>query len=64
MHDPRTFWLTVTNIVLGLLVVALVVGVATGTLCELFDRWKKRRTSEADLDREVRELYGKPAGPK
>jgi hypothetical protein len=35
MSDPRTIWLVATNIALGAAVVLLILGVVTGTLCEL-----------------------------
>jgi len=58
MDDPRTFWLIVTNVILGLAVVLAVLGVVTGTLCELVAHWKKRRDVGAELDRDMRHFFG------
>jgi putative effector of murein hydrolase LrgA (UPF0299 family) len=58
MRDPRTLLLIVTNIVLGLLVVGFVVAIATGWLCEMVAKWKKRRSVSAELDRYEDQLFG------
>jgi hypothetical protein len=58
MHDPRAFWLTVTNIVLGLAVALAIVGVLTGTLCDMVANWKKRRRLNSELDRDMQHLFG------
>jgi hypothetical protein len=58
MDDPRTFWLIVTNIILGIAVLLAVIGVLTGTLCELMADWKKRRNIGAELDRDLRNVFG------
>lgn len=60
MSDPRTFWLTITNIVLGGLVIALVVGIATGTLCEIVAKLRRRHSMENELERDMRRLFGSP----
>lgn len=54
----QTFWLTVTNIVLGLAVVLLTLGVCCGVLCEFVGRIKRRREMRRELDRELRQLLG------
>jgi uncharacterized membrane-anchored protein YhcB (DUF1043 family) len=64
MHDPRTFWLTVTNIALGVAVVVLVVGIATGTLCEIVAKWRKRSSLDAELDRNMHRLFDASRGRK
>lgn len=53
MNDPSTYWLTFTNIALGLIVLVCCVAVAVGVLQELAIRRKRRA---ADLDREVADL--------
>jgi len=53
----ETFWLTVANIVLAAAVIAAVAGVATGVLCELVGKWKKRHAEYAELDRDMKELF-------
>lgn len=57
MHDPRTFWLIVTNIVLGLAVVGLVLGVMTGIVCELVAKWRQRHTMSDELDEDMRRMF-------
>jgi hypothetical protein len=53
MDDPKTFWLTLTNIALGLAVALPVLGVATGILCEFVARLRRRHTIWNDLDKEL-----------
>ena len=59
---PRTFWLTVTNIVLGLACVTLLVLVASGVLCDYVGRWRRRHNADSELDRDMIEFFG--ADPK
>ena len=58
MHDPQTFWLTVTNVILGLAVALIVIGVVTGALCDAVLNWKKRRGLSTELDRDMQHLFG------
>ena len=51
MDDPRTFWLTVTNIVLGLAVVLLILGIVTGVLCEFIATLRRRHAMLGEIDR-------------
>jgi hypothetical protein len=57
MHDPRTFWLTLTNIVLGLAVAAVTFGVVTGIIFDGVARFRKRRRVSHELDREMRRMF-------
>jgi hypothetical protein len=57
MDDPQTSRLTLTNIALGLAVALLVLGVATGILCEFVARLRRRHTIRNDLDEELRHLF-------
>jgi len=57
MDDPRTFWLTVTNIALGLAVVLLIGGVVTGMLCDFVAKLRKRHAVEDELDKELHRLF-------
>jgi len=59
MHDPRTFWLVVTNILLGLAVILLVIGVATHVLCDFVAGLRKRRTAERELDQDLKAYFGR-----
>ena len=58
MSDPRTFWLVVTNITLGALVVLLILAVVTGALCELISKLKKRHAAWDELDRDMQHMFG------
>ena len=62
MHDPRTFWLTVTNIALGTTLLLLILGVATGVLCEYLARLKKQRDACKEIDRELPGLFHNSGG--
>ena len=55
MSDPSTYWLTVTNIVLGLVVLVCCVAVAAGIVQELAER-RKKAAAAGRLDREVADL--------
>ena len=57
MNDPDTFWLTVTNIALGALVVSLAAGVATGVVCDFVLKLRARHRAERGLDREMHDLF-------
>ena len=64
MSDPRTIFLVVTNIVLGVAVVLLVLGVVTGTLCDLIVALKRRHAAWAELDRDMHRMFGVPFARK
>ena len=55
MNDPSTYWLTVTNIVLGIVTLICCAAIAIGVVQELAARRKKRMALSA-LDREVADL--------
>ena len=55
MSDPATYWLNVTNLLLGLITLACVAAVAAGVIQELAAR-RKKRAALAGLDAEVSEL--------
>ena len=63
MGDPRTFWLTVTNLVLGAAVILLILVVATGILCEAVANWRKRHALWREMDKEMRHLFHDGPGP-
>jgi len=60
MHDPRTFWLTVTNIALGVALVLLILGILTGSVCDLVARLKARHTLENEIGREFLRMFHGP----
>jgi hypothetical protein len=55
VNDPATYWLNVTNLLLGLITLVCVAAVAAGVIQELAAR-RKKRTALAGLDAEVSEL--------
>jgi len=57
MNDPKTFWLTVTNVLLGLAVVVLILGVVTGVLCDFVTTLRRRRSMVNEMDREIWRLF-------
>ena len=55
MNDPSTYWLTITNIALGLATLICVVAIGIGVVQELAARSKKR-AALSKLDSEVADL--------
>ena len=55
MSDPSTYWLTITNIGLGLVVLICCGAVALGVLQELAAK-RRKRAEISNLDREVADL--------
>jgi hypothetical protein len=55
MNDPSTYWLTITNIALGVVTLICIAAVGIGIVQELAARAKKRAAS-SKLDREVADL--------
>lgn len=55
MNDPATYWLTVTNIALGVMVLICCGAVAFGVVQEIVAR-RKKVASMSKLDREVADL--------
>ncbi len=50
--DPHTFWLNITNIVLGVVTLACIVLVGQAVICDVLERVAKRShtgATEADL---------------
>jgi hypothetical protein len=57
VHDVNPFWLTLTNIVLGVLVVLAALIVAMGALCETLWALKKRRSYAIEMNRDLHEIF-------
>ena len=55
MSDPSTYWLTITNIALGLVTLICCVAVGIGVAQELAAK-RKKKTALSRLDREVADL--------
>ena len=57
---PQTFWISLTNILLGgaviLCILVIVLGLIGGSLRLL----RKRRSYQAELDRDLEEIFGMP----
>jgi uncharacterized membrane protein len=56
VNDPSTYWLTFTNIALGVVVLICCFAVAVGVIQELAAR-RKRIAAAAALDRELEGLH-------
>ena len=56
MNDPSTYWLTLTNIALGVVVLICCVAVAIGVVQEIAAVRKKNAAASA-IDRELAGLY-------
>jgi hypothetical protein len=55
MNDPSTYWLTITNAALGVVVLICCFAVAIGVFQEIAAR-RKKVTAASQLDREVSDL--------
>ena len=55
MNDPSTYWLTITNIALGLVTLICCVAVGIGVAQELAAK-RKKKTALSRLDNEVADL--------
>lgn len=64
MPGPNTFWLVLTNILLGALVVLCVMAVVVVFACAVVSRFCARRASDAELDRDMREMFGPQCGTR
>jgi hypothetical protein len=57
MARPDTFWLTLTNIVLGALVILCVLVTALALLCEILSKQRKKRSYGAELNHDMHEMF-------
>lgn len=57
---PKTFWLSLTNVLLAVAVVLCFLVIAVGLLCDYAMGLKKRRSYRSELDHDLRELFGLP----
>jgi hypothetical protein len=58
MADPRTFWLTVMNIMLGAAVVLCVLATAVFLFCQLLSKSIGRSSIDAELNRDMQRMFG------
>lgn len=57
MDDPRMFWVSITNAVLGAVVLVCLLGFAYAVASEMATRLKRHFTHPAELDRDLRHLH-------
>ena len=62
MRDRTALWLILTNILLGVLVVAAVLYVLSGPFRDMLSRLKKIRGYEAEVNHDMEEMF--PGGPR
>ncbi len=60
MTDPRTTWLVVTNIALGLAVLLLIVLIVCGTCCDCIGKLRHRRAMMKEMDADLHQAFAKP----
>ena len=61
MNDPSTYWLTVTNVGLGIVTLICCVAVAAGIVQEIVAR-RRKAAALSNMDREVADLVGSYGG--
>ncbi len=57
--DPDTYWLTVTNVGLGVVVLICLLAVVFGVIHELVHRRKERMQLSRELDRDLKDLVAR-----
>jgi len=62
MANESTFWLTLTNILLGAVTVLFLLAFLVGTLCEIISKLKLKRKSavDAELNHDMHEMFSPP----
>ena len=60
MADPKTFWLTVTNIAMGAFVIVCFLVVGVGLVLELLRRPRQRRLDRTELNHDMAVMFGYP----
>ena len=64
MGYPDAFWLTVTNIVLGLAVALALLALVNDLGREALAKRKKRRAAMKEIDRDLRQLLRRAGHPR
>jgi hypothetical protein len=59
MNDPGTYWLTLMNVALGVVVLICIAAVGVGVLQELAAR-HRRRVATAQIDQELSHMFQIP----
>ena len=57
---PKTFWLSLTNAVLGAAIVLCILVIVAGLLCGSISAVRRRRHYRTELDRDLEEIFGAP----
>jgi hypothetical protein len=57
---PKTFWLSLTNALLGAAVVLCILVIVVGLLCGSASALRKRRHYRAEMDHDMEEIFGEP----
>jgi hypothetical protein len=57
---PKTFWLSLTNALLGAALVLCILVVVIGLLCGSISAVRRRRHYRAELDHDLQVLFGTP----
>jgi predicted histidine transporter YuiF (NhaC family) len=57
---PETFWLSLTNALLGAAVVLFILVIVVGLLCGSASALRKRRHYRAEMDHDLEEIFGDP----
>lgn len=60
---PKTFWLSLTNALLGAAVVLCILVIVVGLLCGSAATLRKRRHYRAEMNHDWQELFGMPHPP-
>ena len=58
MAEPDTFWLSATNVALGVVVALCLLASCFLVVRELIARGRKHRAEDAELDRDMQKFFG------
>ena len=58
MPDPKTFWLTVANVILAGLVLLCLAAAAFAILSEILTRLRRHRAMDTELDEDMKRWFG------
>ena len=61
MSDPSTYWLTITNVTLGIVVLICFIAVAFSDVQEVAAR-RRKRAALSEIDQELSSLFGTDSG--
>jgi hypothetical protein len=58
MQDSQTFWITLSNIALAVVVVVCFLTVVIGAVHDVIAKLRKRRSDFVELDRDMEQFFG------